>query len=119
MADTEVITKPLHLFAPHDPAMPRQEVESIPPLRQVLSRLSPSKPHCFAIPPTEVLLTRPPPSTSQDFRDYFDAEEDEAARRQQPKSYAHLGALREDSKAKYVFDRTSHTRKGSLAAHLR
>lgn len=41
------------------------------------------------------------------------------ARRLQPKSYTYLGALREDSKAKYVFDRTSHARKGSLAAHLR
>lgn len=61
----------------------------------------------------------PPPPAPQDFRDYFDAEEEEAARQQQPKSYAHLGALREDSKANYLFDRTSHTRKGSLAAHLR
>lgn len=65
------------------------------------------------------ICTTPPVSIPQDFRDYFDAEEEEANRRQQPKSYAHLGALREDSKAKYVFDRTSHTHKGSLAAHLR
>lgn len=64
-------------------------------------------------------ISTDPPFIAQDFRDYFDAEEDEAARRQQPKSYAHLGALREDGKAKYVFDRTSHPRRGSLAAHLR
>lgn len=55
----------------------------------------------------------------QDFRDFFDNEEEMAARQQQPKAYAHLGGLREEGQAKYVFDRTSHTRKGSLAAHLR
>lgn len=55
----------------------------------------------------------------QDFRDFFDNEEEMAAGQQQPKAYAHLGGLREEGKAKYVFDRTSHTRKGSLAAHLR
>ncbi|CAM9321148.1 unnamed protein product [Ectocarpus sp. 13 AM-2016] len=54
-----------------------------------------------------------------DFRDFFDNEEEIASRQQQPKAYAHLGGLREEGKAKYVFDRTSHTRKGSLAAHLR
>ncbi|CAM9209134.1 unnamed protein product [Ectocarpus sp. 4 AP-2014] len=54
-----------------------------------------------------------------DFRDFFDNEEEMAARQQQPKAYAHLGGLREEGQAKYVFDRTSHTRKGSLAAHLR
>ena len=55
----------------------------------------------------------------QDFRDFFDAEEDEAARKAQPKAYTYLGNLREEGKAKYVFDRSSHPRRGSLAAHLR
>ncbi|CAM9631668.1 unnamed protein product [Ectocarpus fasciculatus] len=54
-----------------------------------------------------------------DFREFFDKEEELASRQQQPKAYAHLGGLREEGKAKYVFDRTSHIRKGSLAAHLR
>ncbi|CAN0183645.1 unnamed protein product [Pylaiella littoralis] len=54
-----------------------------------------------------------------DFREFFDNEEEEAARRQQPKAYAHLGALREEGKVKYLFDRTSHTGKGSLGDHLR
>ena len=55
----------------------------------------------------------------QDFRDFFDAEEEEAARKAHPKAYTYLGNLREEGKAKYVFDRTSHPRGGSLAAHLR
>ncbi|CAM9134971.1 unnamed protein product [Scytosiphon promiscuus] len=56
-----------------------------------------------------------------DFRDFFDDEEEEAARLQKPKAYAYLGGLREAGTAKYVFDRTSHSQaeKGALAAHLR
>ncbi|CAM9478307.1 unnamed protein product [Ectocarpus sp. 8 AP-2014] len=72
--------------------------------------LSPQKP-----PKGSYLRQRGP----TDFRDFFDNEEEMAGRQQQPKAYAHLGGLREEGKAKYVFDRTSHTRKGSLAAHLR
>lgn len=55
----------------------------------------------------------------QDFREIFDAEEEEAARRRQPKAHAYLGGLREVGSLKYAFDRTSHSRTCSLATHLR
>lgn len=56
---------------------------------------------------------------AQHFRDFFDAEEEEMGRLQQPKSHAYLGGLREEGQLKYVFDRTSHSKKGDLLAHLR
>lgn len=58
------------------------------------------------------------PVSVQDFREFFDAEEDEECRRQQPKAHSYLGSLKEEGRLKYVFDRTSHSRRGSLAAHL-
>lgn len=58
-------------------------------------------------------------SPPKDFCDFFDAEEEEASRRQQPKAHSYLGSLREGGEAKYTFDRTSHTRRKALIAHLR
>lgn len=56
--------------------------------------------------------------SGQDFRDFFDAEEEESSRQQQPKAHAYMGSLREEGALKYAFDRTSPPGKRSLAAHL-
>ncbi|CAM9793221.1 unnamed protein product [Ascophyllum nodosum] len=56
--------------------------------------------------------------TYKDERFLFDGGEEMESMQQQPKAYAYLGGLREEGKLKYVFDRTSHARRESLASHL-